>query len=49
MINCYEFGPVVQEGIISIFNSGSCFLQRNNVICAILVEGFMGNNKVKLV
>ena len=51
--NYFEFGPVVQEKMsfkdISYLELwASPFIQRSTTICAILVEGIMRNNSVKL-
>ena len=47
-----KFGPVVQEEMslktFLILSSDSPFVQCNGTICAILEEGIMRNNPVKL-
>ena len=47
-----KFGPVVQEEMsfidIYIYTSGSSFVQWTGTICAILEEGIMRKNPVKL-
>ena len=44
-----KFGPVIQMLFkdISSFSSGGHFVQWSETICAIMVEGIMGNNQVK--
>ena len=51
MWNYFEFGLVVQEMSfidISYLELWQTFVQRSGTICALLVEGTMRNNSVKL-
>ena len=50
MWNYFKFEPVVQNLFkdFSIFSPGGHFVQQSRTICAILVEGIMGNIHVKL-
>ena len=51
-MNYFEIGPVVHEEMsftdISYLELWRPFIQRSEIICAILVEGIMRNNSVKL-
>ena len=49
--NHFEFEPVVQKCCLKMFliyGSGSHFVRQSGTFCAILVEGIMRNNSVKL-
>ena len=50
-VNNFKYGPVVQEMLLkefSIFSFGGHFVQWSGIICAICLEGIMGNIHVKL-